>query len=228
MDYRTRAPRTGELVTEETYIERDAVTDESFSFVASSNAVNRYGDVIEQDWILADYWKNPVLLFAHQSREAPVGKVTSFDVTPDGTKTLAKIAFVPDALADERTKYLATLVRHKFLNAVSVGFIPGEETDRRDEASGKWLGYTYRKNRLVELSLVTVPANQDAIQLEARALGVTEAHLRDLLALDVSELPGRMLAATGLSASRRRALEADRDLIRLRSRNSDRRIGLGS
>src|SRR6185369_5417148 len=50
---------------------------------------------------------------------------------------------LPDALANEDTKYLATLVRHKFLNAVSVGFIPGEETDRRDPATGAWLGYVY-------------------------------------------------------------------------------------
>jgi HK97 family phage prohead protease len=224
LEYRTRSPRTGELVVEQTYIERDAVSDQSFTFVASSNAVDRYGDVIEQDWILDDYWKNPVLLVAHQTRALPVGRVTSFNVTPDRSRTLAEIAFVPDDLANEDTKYLATLVRHKFLNAVSVGFIPGEETDRRDPATGAWLGYVYRKNKLVELSLVTVPANQDAVQvqLEARALGLSEERLRNLLS------PDRKPAASGLSASRRRALQADIELLRLRSRDFDRRHGHAS
>src|SRR6185369_5417147 len=90
LEYRTRSPRTGELVVEQTYIERDAVSDQSFTFVASSNAVDRYGDVIEQDWILDDYWKNPVLLFAHQTRALPVGRVTSFNVTPDRSRTLSR------------------------------------------------------------------------------------------------------------------------------------------
>jgi HK97 family phage prohead protease len=219
MDYRTRSPRTGLLVTEQTYIERDAVTDQSFTFVASSNSVDRYGDVIEQDWVLDDYWKNPVLLFAHQTRELPVGRVTSFNVTPDRTRTLAEIAFVPDAIANEETKYLATMVRHKFLNAVSVGFIPGAEADRRDEKTGKWLGYTYTRNKLVELSLVTVPANQDAVQLEARALGVTEERLCKILNIDFAAP-----AATGPSARQRRLL-ADIELQRIRTRNFGRSTG---
>ena len=48
LDYRSRAPRTGELVVEKTYIELRGHGSE-LRLVASSNSVDRYGDVIEQD-----------------------------------------------------------------------------------------------------------------------------------------------------------------------------------
>jgi HK97 family phage prohead protease len=217
-----RAARTGSLVYEKAFVEGEPFTGKAFNFIASSNSVDRYGDVIEQDWVLEDYWKNPVLLWAHQTREAPVGRVKTFNVSPDGSRTFAEIELVPDEIADEKTKYLALMVQHKFLNAVSVGFIPGAETDRRDE-KGNWAGYTYTRNRLVELSLVSVPANQDAVQQEARALGTTEEHVRRILATGEESQ-----TAPGLTLARRRFLLADLEITRLRSRNFGRRIGHGS
>lgn len=218
MDGGSIRSRSGALVTRT--VEAEPTGARSFRFVASSNAVDRYGDIIEQDWLLGDYWKNPVLLWAHNSRLPPIGKVTAFDVAPDKTRTIAQAELLPEGL-DPFTDQLAKLVEGGHLRAVSVGFLPGSETDRRDE-KGNWAGYVYSQNKLVELSLVSVPANPDAVQL-ARSLGVSPENLRAFF-VPSDEMP----AAPGLSVSRRRALVADRELIRLRSRNFDRRIGLDS
>jgi HK97 family phage prohead protease len=219
MDGGSIRSRSGALVTRTAKAEPTGAR--SFTFVASSNTVDRYGDIIEQDWILDDYWKNPVLLWAHNSRLPPIGKVTAFDVTSDRTRTIAKAELLPEGL-DPFTDQLAKLVDGGHLRAVSVGFLPGSESDRRDE-KGNWAGYVYSQNKLVELSLVSVPANPDAVQL-ARSLGIPAEHLRAIFEPTDAIEP----AASGLSARQRRAYLADVELQRIRTRNFGRRIGHGS
>ncbi len=216
MDGGSIRSRAGALVTRT--VQAEPTGARSFAFIASSNTVDRYGDIIEQDWIMEDYWKNPVLLWAHNSRLPPIGKVTSFDVSPDRTRTIAQAELLPEGL-DPFTDQLAKLVESRHLRAVSVGFLPGSETDRRDE-KGNWAGYVYSQNKLVELSLVSVPANPDAVQL-ARSLGVPPEHLRAIFEpIDVIAP-----AASGLTGRQRRAHLADIELQRIRTRNFGRRIG---
>lgn len=211
MDGGSLRSRSGAMVTRT--VEAEPAGARSFSFIASSNTVDRYGDVIEQDWILEDYWKNPVLLWAHNSRLPPVGRVTAFDVSQDRSRTIAKAELLPEGI-DPFTDHLAKLIETKHLRAVSVGFLPGAEIDRRDE-KGNWTGYVYSQNKLVELSLVSVPANPDAVQLGrslGRSLGIPDEHLREFFP------PVEIPAATGLTGSRRRALQADRELLGIRYR----------
>jgi HK97 family phage prohead protease len=171
-----RRPRTNGFYSAEATLVRDPGDRDvrSFSFVASTNSVDRYGDIIEQDWDLKDFWPNPVLLWAHNSREPPIGKVTSFEVSADKTKSIAKAELRPagdNAFVDD----LAKLLDMGLLNAVSVGFLPGKEDARMDER-GRWVGSIYTANKLVELSLVSIPANAEAIQL-ARGNGLGPAEI---------------------------------------------------
>ena len=205
--------RSGALVQKT--VEAEPAQGRSFSFIASSTTVDRYGDIIEQDWIMDDYWKNPVLLWAHNSRLPPIGRVTSFAVSPDKTRTVAKAELLEEGI-DPFTDHLAKLVQSRHLRAVSVGFLPGHEADRRDE-DGRWLGYTYSQNKLVELSLCSVPANPDAVQL-ARSLGIPAEVTR---AIFDEPLP----AESGLTVQARRAHLAGLELIKVRSRHFGRRIG---
>jgi hypothetical protein len=64
------------------------------------------------------------------------------------------------------------LVEHGFLNAVSVGFTPVEAVQRPDG------GTDYQKIELMELSLVPVPSNRDAL-IQASAKGVDVKPISD-------------------------------------------------
>src|SRR5687767_5765621 len=59
--------------------------------VCSNATVDRYGDIIEQNWALDNFRKNPVLLFAHESRSLPVGRVSQIGV--QGGQLIAQLEF---------------------------------------------------------------------------------------------------------------------------------------
>jgi hypothetical protein len=58
-----------------------AVGSRTYRAVASTSAVDRHGDVVEQDgWQLGAYKKNPVVMWAHDYESLPVAKATSIKV----------------------------------------------------------------------------------------------------------------------------------------------------
>lgn len=169
--------------------EREAI------FVASTSTPDRHGDIVEQNWDFKDFRKNPVLLFQHESSSLPIGRVTK--LWTDDEKTYARTEALPEGM-DELADKVWKFVEKGFLNAVSVGFLPIEEPrERIDEKSGRWLGWIFPKNSLLELSVVSVPANQEALAV-ARSLELTE---RDIEA--VFEKPKGVHA--GVNAAKRYA-----------------------
>ena len=146
----------------EAFIET-VMDDRTAHFIASTNSVDRYGDVIEQTWELGDFWRNPVFLWCHQSWDPPIGWVRSFEVNQAKTATTARVEFYPEG-TDEFADKLFRLTRIGGIKAVSVGFLPLEIEDRLDDDK-HWLGYHFMRSKLVELSLCTVPANPDALAL---------------------------------------------------------------
>jgi HK97 family phage prohead protease len=183
------------------------------SFVASTNSVDRYDDVIEQDWDTKDFWANPLLLWSHESHELPIGRVTSFEVSPDRTRSIGQAEFMEPGeypFAD----LVHTMVQKKMLNAVSVGFIP-TTVERRIE-NNEWKGYTYKGNKLVEISVVTVPANAEAIAI-GRAMGIGPRMMQAFFSTPLPATDGRRA---------RRELEMELELFRVREkRHIDRWTG---
>ena len=94
------------------------------SFIASTSAEDRYGDIISQSWNLENYRKNPVVLFNHNAAELPVGR-GSVEVV-DGS-LMIDIVFDKE---DPRAAEIGRKVKAGFLNAVSVGFNPIEAIER--------------------------------------------------------------------------------------------------
>lgn len=142
-----------------------AQVDESgaVSFIMSDDSVDRMGDVIKQDgWSLDAFKKNPVLLWAHDYTLPPVGKVGAC-VTEDGKLKAKSVQFVEREVSQFAWS-VGEMYRKGFLNAVSVGFAPQEfgpcET-----------GFEFRRQELLELSAVPVPANANAL-IEARGAGL--------------------------------------------------------
>ena len=151
----------------------------SARFVASSNRIDRYGDIIEQEWDLADFWRNPVFLWSHNSWGMPIGWVREFEPTTDRSETVARVEFAPEG-HDEFVDKLVRAVNLRLIRAVSVGFVPVEYEDRLDE-KGRWDGYRFMRNQLIELSLCTIPANPDALGL-ARSIDGSPKFLRRVFA----------------------------------------------
>lgn len=123
-----------------------------FTVVASSDAVDREGESIKTTgWELDNFKRNPVLLWSHNAHQLPIGKVT--DIAVEGGNLVAKFMFAAHDFAQDVKK----LVQDKILNAVSVGFMPKDQDEKGN----------ITKQELLELSIVNVPANQDALMLNS-------------------------------------------------------------
>lgn len=147
-------------------LEFRAVREEtrSVSFVASTSAVDSYGEIVEQDWQLRRYKANPVVLFAHNSRELPIGKATRCEVVKGQLE--ADIEFL-SAEANPKAEQVWQCVKAGALRALSVGFVPGDV--RVEKRNGKET-YVLSKNELHEISVVPIPANNEALaKMRSRA-----------------------------------------------------------
>ena len=137
------------------------------TFTISTASVDRMGDTIAvEGWDLADFRKNPVVLWAHDQGAPPVGKATR--VAVEKGKLVADVEFTPPGMSAFNDTVYAML-KGGFLNATSVGFLPTEWKFADDP--GRRAGIDFLKQQLLEFSVVPVPANAEAL-VQARSLGI--------------------------------------------------------
>lgn len=130
-------------------------SEKEFTAVASSAIEDRHGEVIDQSgWDLKNFKKNPVLLWAHDHYLPAIGHATK--VWTEGGKLMFKGIW---SSATELGRACQQLVQEGTLNSFSVGFMPFEMD-----------GNTYIKQELLEISLVNVPANPDAMMAAYKSL----------------------------------------------------------
>ena len=119
---------------------------------ASTNALDRAGDVIESEaWTkggLENFKGNPIILFNH-NYDKPIGRATGLEVTDNGLEISAKISKAAGDVKD--------LVKDGVLGAFSVGFRV-KDADYMAETDG----YKIKDAELFEVSVVSVPCNQGA------------------------------------------------------------------
>lgn len=128
--------------------------EKRYRFLASTSAIDRQGDSVDQSgWELRNFMKNPVILWAHRYDELPLGKVVELSVTENGLES--EVVFAEHQKALE----VKQLLDDGMLNAVSVGFIPKERE-----------GNIIKVAELLEISIVPVPANQEALALAYKGL----------------------------------------------------------
>lgn len=147
-------------------------TSEGLSFILSTAAVDRHGDTVSQSgWKLDNYKKNPVVLFGHDQNSPPVGKAGY--VAVEGDKLIAKaVQFTPKDLSPFGYM-IGEMYRQGFMNAVSVGFLPGKFKENEDRGG---LAMDFEEQELLEFSAVPVPANPEALQ-GAKSAGIEVAPL---------------------------------------------------
>jgi HK97 family phage prohead protease len=141
-------------------------------FVASTDAIDSYDEVVDQkNWVLDRFMTNPVALWAHQSRELPIGTVTRCEVV--NGKLECTIQFSTEDLNPQAEKVWRN-VKAKVVRAVSVGFMPHSV---RWEKRGDREVYVLADNELYEISVCSIPANPDCLaKMKARAFD--DAHPR--------------------------------------------------
>ncbi len=141
--------------------EVDKADDEerTIRMVGTLQTEDRLGDIIDvKGWQLKNYKKNPVILFAHDHRSPAVAKATEIEKTDNSLIFTLKF---PPVGVYQKSDELYGLYKHKIMKASSVGFIPIDYEFRKDKEGG----IHFKKQELLELSLVTVPAHQDALAL---------------------------------------------------------------
>lgn len=150
------------------YIEKAAKLKEGeVEFVVSTNALDAHGERISVDGIdLKDYKKNPVVLWGHDGFNLPIARATK--IWKEGGKLMARAQFY---LKDEFAKKVYDYIVDGFLNAVSIGGMVEEWSDD---------GITIKKMNMKEFSVVSIPANQEALVTAKSLTGDQKAELRAL------------------------------------------------
>lgn len=140
--------------------------------IASTPTVDRVGDIVEP---LGVTFKNPLPLLMHHDHEKPVGTVKFDKPTADGITFAAELPVIdePGVLKDRVDEAWQSVVAG-LIPAVSIGFRAMEYA---------WIdegGIRFMKSEVYELSLVTVPAQPDAIitslkTMDANAIAVLKS-----------------------------------------------------
>lgn len=123
--------------------------DDVYKVVFSTDAEDRHGDVVKQNFDLKSFKKNPVLLDSHNygSIEHIIGKVSKITQKPSLNGNIEFATMNPKgALAQ-------AMADAGYINATSIGFIPKEFDDKGN----------ITKSELLEISVVSVPANAQAL-----------------------------------------------------------------
>jgi len=151
-----------------------AETNSGMEFILSDETPDRLGDVImASGWQLDNFMRNPVALFNH-TPSFVIGKWSNLKVI---NKELRGHLELAPAGTSERIDEIRKLVDAGILRAVSVGFRSIESKPIKSD--DPWGGQTFVKHELVETSLVSVPANPNALAV-AKQLNIS-AQTMDLV-----------------------------------------------
>lgn len=135
----------------------------------STVSVDRDGEVLTpQGCVSKNFERNPVVLFNHNSYALPVGKCVSLVRDEKGITAKTVFAARPENYEGEwLPDTLLSLFQQGILKAFSVGFnpvdMPHAPTQKEIEKYGDGVRRIFGKWELLEYSVVTIPANQDAV-----------------------------------------------------------------
>lgn len=125
--------------------------------IASTPTVDRVGDVVEP---MGARFKTPMPLLWQHRHDAPVGNVTFAQPTAKGIPFEAELPIITEEGAlKTRVDEAIHSLKYRLISAVSIGFsaVKGQ-VDRMKEGGLKFKEWEWH-----ELSLVTIPANADAV-----------------------------------------------------------------
>lgn len=154
-----------------------AVDDDSkrpvFKHIASDESKDSVGDrILVKGWDLERFKANPQLLWTHDQRILPLGTVERvWKGRVAGEPALLTESRFHEADENPQAPLVEKLVAKGAIPGVSVGFVPlkmifpESEKDREKLGLGPW-GVLHEKSELLELSVVPVPANANALRVK--------------------------------------------------------------
>lgn len=147
--------------------------------IATTPRVDSYQDIVEPQGVR---YRGPVNLYLYHSHNLPVGNVEFGKATKSGIPFKATLPDVKEAgTVRERVNEAWHSLKYKLLQAVSIGFLPIDA----EHIEGTY-GMRYKSWEMLELSLVGVPANPDALIDTVKSAGMTDAIVREIRAMDAA------------------------------------------
>lgn len=146
--------------------------------IGTDEGVDRDGDIIEvKGWMLENYLKNPVFLWMHDRSGVPLGASQKITRRRNPSRLEFLVKF-PSEGVFPFADLILDLFNEKVLNASSVSFMIYEAEDiKREElidligeaniSPMMWKPRRYKRQELLELSAVSIPANPRALQVDA-------------------------------------------------------------
>jgi HK97 family phage prohead protease len=174
---------------------------EGRAFILSDETPDRLGDIISTEgWDTSAFQKNPVALFNHNPN-APIGRWRNVRV--ENKSLRGELEMAAEGISP-RIDEIRKLVDAGILKAVSVGFRPSKMEPLDPSDKSFFAPQRYLQQELVECSLVSVPANPNALAV-AKSLNVSPATLDVVFAeLGTKDDRSRRRGSTGEHAVRRK------------------------
>jgi len=146
---------------------------------AASGKADRTGDIVVIDGIeLANYKKNPIILWAHDHYGLPIAKAVDMGV--ENGKLVMLLEFATKEIY-EFADTVYKLVKGGFLKGVSIGarVLDAEWILDDDE---EIIGRKFNKLELLELSVVPIPADSKALITAVKSGAITCEDMEECLA----------------------------------------------
>lgn len=144
---------------------------DSYDFVLSTEMPDRVGDVVKIDGLdTKDFEQNPIALYMHNHQE-PIGAWSNLRKSNGALIGSLNLAYKGTS---KLIDFAHSMISQGMLKAVSVSFMP---IDYVKNANGK--GLLINKSSLLEVSLVTIPMNPQALMI-AKSFDFSDQELNAL------------------------------------------------
>lgn len=168
--------------------------------IASTPTTDRMGDIVEP---MGAKFKVPMPLLWQHDHEKPVGNVNFAQPTKSGIPFKASLPKIKEAGAlKDRVDEAIQSVKYRLVAAVSIGFRAVEGAVEEIKT-----GYRFKEWDWMELSLVTIPANSEAVLKTIKSIDQKQ------LAASGTEAADGQNASPGDSGTK-----TDRKVVKLKTR----------
>lgn len=141
------------------------ITKDGEWIIANTPALDRDKDRIFPEKIdTENFTKNPALFWGHNYRDpwAMIGRIGEWNVTSEQFKFKPELR--EPVNENDPMQIIRSLWDTGILRAASIGFMPKDKPAPNEEG-----GYDYGEIELLEISLVPIPAHQDAMRMAIKA-----------------------------------------------------------
>lgn len=157
--------------------------DRVVTFVFSDASVDRMGDTIDvKGWVYDESDAGVIMLFGHDAKDISNVLGRAHNIRVEGDRLLGDCHFA-EADVNPKAETVLRMVKAGIINTVSVGFDPLEYAPSKARKGG----IDFKRQELMEISVVPIPANRNAVAMVKEA-GLGEDALELLRVPALSEL----------------------------------------